>query len=560
MAADISVSNGILRVEGSDFGDRITVEPVVEYMTSVVQTGLGQTTQFSSPIFKYHAKVTTSAGAVRNGPDGTPLDRTFLQQGISRVEVFAGAGADVVNYTAAIGSKIFGGDGDDSVTSGVGDDSVWGQAGNDVVNLGAGDDYFSGSTGNDEAHGGDGNDTLYGYDGDDDLWGENGDDFASAGDGFDWIGGGAGNDDLRGGDDADSIYGGTGQDVIRGEYGGDNLYGEAGLDTIYGGSGNDYISGGDNNDTLVSVGGGTSDTVTGNDGTDTFWVDSDWSEQVTSGSAEMVQRISGFQDLKVGSTVQHVSRELDGQSLIDPTIDSDATYQDFSGHKLFASGGPTMADPNQEGSDAHDCYLIATMLGMTKYNRDLVRRNMVDLGDGTYAVKYQGFWGAEYIRVDGDLPVSADESLHGATLGVEDSIWVAILEKSWAFRRKNEGTYDSIDNNGSENEVLGALGWGGSSRLTRHPGDFSSATVMFNWLVAELSAGHAVIASSTGNARDQIGNMRENHVFLMDHVKTDANGVQRIVLMDPRDKDRVLELSAADVAFCCDRFTSVDFG
>jgi hypothetical protein len=204
--------------------------------------------------------------------------------------------------------------------------------------------------------------------------------------------------------------------------------------------------------------------------------------------------------------------------------------------------------------------LIATLLGMTKFNRELVRRNMVDLGDGTYAVRYQGFWGAEYIRVDGDLPVNADGTMHGARLGVEDSTWVAILEKSWAFRRKGEGTYDSIDNGGSENEVLGALGWGERSRQTKLPGDFGSSTAMFDWLVGELNAGRAVITSSTGNARDRIGNMRENHVFLMDRVETDASGVRRIVLIDPRDKDRSLELTASDVAFCCDRFTSIDFG
>jgi hypothetical protein len=574
IAADISVGGGVRRVDGAEAADRITVTPVVEYLWQTGAPSLGGSTVLTMPIYKYQVKVTNSSGTVLNGPDGKPLDRTFLRSGISRVDVVANGGSDSVHSTVAIPVRVYGGDGNDSVTSGVGDDTFYGQAGDDYADLGGGNDYFSGSTGNDLGYGWDGNDSLYGGDDNDSLYGERGNDFVDGGYGNDSVHGGYGNDTVEGGDGRDTVKGSYDNDVLKGENGDDEVYGEAGLDTLYAGAGADLLSGGDNNDVLVSVGGGQSDTVRGDDGTDTFWVDSESSEQVTSGSAETVHRIGGFQDLRVASggqtTVQSVSRELNGQNLIDPKIDSDATYQDFSDHKLFASGGPTMADPNQDGSDAHDCYLISTLMGMTKQNRHLVDKNMVDLGDGTYAVKYHGFWGAEYIRVDGDLPTSGGE-LHAAAFGQEESIWVAILEKTWAFRRRNEGTYDSIDY-GSPSDFLNAAGWGGSIETKANWQFWGGQEDLFNWIAGQIASGKAVIASSTANARPieegtdenlpinptPVSGMRNNHVFLMDRVETGSDGVRRIVLLDPRG--RTLRLTAAEVWNCCDGFTSVNFG
>jgi len=175
--------------------------------------------------------------------------------------------------------------------------------------------------------------------------------------------------------------------------------------------------------------------------------------------------------------------------------------------------------------------------------------------------------------VDGDLPMTSGGAMHAARLGQEESIWVAILEKTWAFRRRNEGTYDSIDSNGSTREVLNGLGWGGSYETKANWQFWGGQQDLFNWIANELANGRAVIASSTGNARPAneqepdeglpvnptpVSRMRNNHVFLMDRVETGSDGVRRIVLLDPRN--RVLKLTAEEIWNCCDGFTSVNFG
>ncbi|KAF0216168.1 MAG: Hemolysin-type calcium-binding, partial [Geobacteraceae bacterium] len=70
-----------------------------------------------------------------------------------------------------------------------------------------------GAAGNDTLNGSNANDTVFGYDGNDNLYGYNG------------------NDALNGGAGTDSLYGGAGNDVLNGGAGNDYLQGDAGNDT-----------------------------------------------------------------------------------------------------------------------------------------------------------------------------------------------------------------------------------------------------------------------------------------------------------------------------------------
>ena len=83
-------------------------------------------------------------------------------------------------------------------------------------------------------NGGDGEDFLYGGDGNDKLNGGDGEDFLYGGDGNDKLNGGDGDyrDYLLGGDGNDELYGGAGDDYF---------FGGAGADTIHGGGGADYV-------------------------------------------------------------------------------------------------------------------------------------------------------------------------------------------------------------------------------------------------------------------------------------------------------------------------------
>ena len=120
-------------------------------------------------------------------------------------------------------------------------------------------------------------------------------------------------------------------------------------------------------------------------------------------------------------------KTLDGDDLPDP-IDG-ANYKNFSNHSLFSSAGPSELDIRQ-GSSA-DCWLMSALGSIARLNPQKIRELIVDFGDGTYGVKIRG----RFFRVDADLPTNgpASRELTFAGLGVEDSLWVAMFEKAYAW-------------------------------------------------------------------------------------------------------------------------------
>lgn len=125
-------------------------------------------------------------------------------------------------------------EGDDTLTSDLGDDALWGDGG---------DDYLNGGAGADQVFGGDGNDIIEDTFGDNFLRGERGHDVVSSSRGINLLFGGQGRDALLVGQDAGEAFGGEGNDFILGGSGGDNLLGNEGNDWIEGGEGFDVISG-----------------------------------------------------------------------------------------------------------------------------------------------------------------------------------------------------------------------------------------------------------------------------------------------------------------------------
>src|SRR5207344_1925398 len=122
----------------------------------------------------------------------------------SVIQVFGQAGNDTISLDESNGAlpaaQLFGGDGNDTLTGGSGNDMLFGQAGNDTL-LGKG--------GNDFLFGGAGNDTLIGGAGDDQVFGEAGNDLMI------WNPG-EGNDILEGGDGTDTaeVNGGNGTETF----------------------------------------------------------------------------------------------------------------------------------------------------------------------------------------------------------------------------------------------------------------------------------------------------------------------------------------------------------
>jgi len=98
-----------------------------------------------------------------------------------------------------------------------------------------------GGDGNDLLIGGKGNDCLSGGKGNDIIFGGAGNDKIDGGKGNDWLFGGCGDDTIRGGKGNDHLYGGRGDDTIRGNQGRDVCFGGPGRDDVRGGKGRDAI-------------------------------------------------------------------------------------------------------------------------------------------------------------------------------------------------------------------------------------------------------------------------------------------------------------------------------
>lgn len=108
-----------------------------------------------------------------------------------------GAGVYIYSYDGSAQSILKGSNRSDTIyAGGTGKDRLFGYDGNDTLSGNAGVDRIFGGNGKDDINGGDGNDFLFGHRGADEI---------SGGDGDDTITGGLGNDLIDGGAGADTV-------------------------------------------------------------------------------------------------------------------------------------------------------------------------------------------------------------------------------------------------------------------------------------------------------------------------------------------------------------------
>ena len=224
----------------------------------------------------------------------------FLQcpAGATRWTINLAGGADSIATQDCCGTMnvpvdVFGGPGNDTISTGPHDDVVDGGADNDTLSGVGGNDTLNGGDGTDTLNGGDHNDTLDGGLGSDTINGGAGTgdvvSYASRSDGVTVNLGTAGADDGSAGDgsagsrdtvnntDIEGIAGSQGGDIlngnslgfpltIEGQDGGDSISGGSGPNTLRGEQGNDNLTGGSDPDTLE--GGDGADSINGFAGAD----------------------------------------------------------------------------------------------------------------------------------------------------------------------------------------------------------------------------------------------------------------------------------------------------
>jgi len=310
--------------------------------------------------------------------------------------------------------------------------------------------------------------------------------------------------------------------VLHGDGGNDVLYGGAGNDRLYGGAGNDRLYGGDGDDILVDIGGGNRDRAVGGNGFDSFWLDDARGERIADATEDelsrgAVHRVRSFFSYRVPTGVKSllakISKEPLAQSLLDPVFtDWRLVYRNFATRPLFSEDGP-LADDVAQGV-LGDCYLLAVLSSLARHCPDVIRQSIVDLGDGTYAVRFQRRGVEYYVRVDADLPVAPTGGLAYADLGRQGALWVAIFEKAYAIFRGGEASYASLSG-GWLDEVCEALGLKARKRT------FDDASALLEWIKGELDAGRAV---TFGTKLSKGAPVLARHAYSVDSVVTDEAG------------------------------------
>ncbi|PSB57868.1 hypothetical protein C7B77_06835 [Chamaesiphon polymorphus CCALA 037] len=215
-------------------------------------------------------------------------DRDLIDGGEGNDDIKGGKGDDYL-YGGIGNDSVKGDDGNDYLDGGEGNDSLFGDEGNDNLDGGEGNDslfggvgddrFMWGGLGDDNLYGGKGNDSLSGDEGNDFLYGDEGNDFLSDDEGNDFLFGGEGNDFLKDPYGSNRLYGGDGDDYLdtdfistvkKGGDGSDNtLDGGAGNDYLVAGDGNDLFDGGEGNDELYGNSG--DDNLNGNSGNDSLY-------------------------------------------------------------------------------------------------------------------------------------------------------------------------------------------------------------------------------------------------------------------------------------------------
>jgi Ca2+-binding RTX toxin-like protein len=484
LTARLSVADGVLRVEGTEQSDLISVAQhgglvSVGGATITVTDLSGATTEWETVPEDMVASVRIDA---LGGDDFAQMYNLYAERPHLPATIDGGDGNDSL-YGGLANDVLIGGTGDDLLVGdegndiligGDGIDNLYGNAGDDSLDGGEGDDGLVGGTGADSLFGGGGNDFLAGGDndagtpldgadhlnggaGDDTLLGEGGADVLRGESGTDTLDGGDGNDILYGGAGDDALDGGAGNDWLHGDDpnlfvsgGSDTLRGGIGNDTLTGGIGADDLDGGDGDDTLY--GGAGNDTLAGGLGSDTLY--GDGGNDVLLGAYLGTTTDTGMNTL-YGGAGNDVLRGGDRKDWLYGGTGTDSIYgnggddwMDAGSAAEFADGGAgydfnayvtavngaQYTDIVQGGSPT--CWILASMGSMANSGVDLSQR-ITYVGGNTYRVDlYNRIDPAnpmagyvlrpEYVTFDGSLRASDP----GRPPNQEGESWVTILQRA----------------------------------------------------------------------------------------------------------------------------------
>jgi fibronectin type 3 domain-containing protein len=258
--------------------------------------------------------------------------------------------------------------------------------------------------------------------------------------------------------------------------------------------------------TVETIDTGT-DTILNNASHITIWDDS--SDIVSGTGTATVHTVNTFAGGVAKST---------GASLADPK-DAGSTMK-VTG-SLFGSG-PTAADINQ--GQVGDCYFMSSLAAFAGQQPGVLEQSAVDMGDGTYVVKFMSGTTPTYVRVNNDISTYGGGSYVYAHPGSSGDLWGVVMEKAFAYFRTGANTYSSI-NSGWMGEVYGDLG---VSSTALFPNTMTQ-TSFYNLVSAALAAGKEV-TFGTGSSAPQLVS---GHAYTLISCSISANGTTTYVVRNP---------------------------
>ncbi|MCH2183037.1 MAG: hypothetical protein MK108_13620 [Mariniblastus sp.] len=271
LAVWVTLEAGNLRIQGDAGNNQVTVSQSLTHESVEVWVE-GQTLhQFDSTQIHHVFFLGGNGDDLFVNSTDLPTDarghagNDSLTSGNGDDLLIGGPGADVISSTGG-SNKLIGGPGDDHIHGGQGTDLVFGGQDNDTIRGGQGDDILYGDWGDDLLYGELGDDLILGYTGADTIYGQGGNDRLYGQADNDSVFGGTGDDIVRGGKHDDFLEGNDGHDYMMGDLGDDQMHGGLGVDVLYGYDGSDYLRGGGGNDRLYGQAG--SDDLGGGEGDD----------------------------------------------------------------------------------------------------------------------------------------------------------------------------------------------------------------------------------------------------------------------------------------------------
>ncbi len=309
MAVDISLTDGLLHIEGDGADDIVKISHVAPVQQAY--RGFLPVPRLNMPMINVWHGHREGGQTVFDGSS------SFLSFFVNGISFNGNNGNDLFDNQTMIQSEAHGGFGFDVLKGGSNHDKLFGEGDQDYLYGNAGNDYLVGGGGFDRISGGEGNDTLRGSgDWNGTFYNDNMHDYLMGGNGYDTvvdevledaeltpsylklasftgnvveynmlnsiesiklIGNGLDNtiDASKYSGGKLFVDAGSGHDVLIGSDGNDILVAGAGNDMVLGNGGHDFIIGGDGNDSLaghagndVIVGGQGNDDIYGNEGND----------------------------------------------------------------------------------------------------------------------------------------------------------------------------------------------------------------------------------------------------------------------------------------------------